>query len=345
MAYLALDPNVLLAAALGHPDSEQLLEQIVDKADFIRLVIDEGSEHIRSVYDNVLEDPNLRDKLQWVSSAIDRGRLAFKRLPAHKADTHKQWLADNGFGAPVEPELIALAADAPRKIYLVVCGKEYWHPLWGQRGMHDSAHCQLLGAEPDFSRVSAYKAWEADRRLASWIRTDPLYPGTHHELEEFLHDQKYTENTQLEFKQPCDQQKQPTSGYLTRSILEKAMKGICGLSNARGGILIVGVYEDKERGRPAVIHGFQRSYYKGKEVSPLDDDKLQQILAMYYLSRFTPEFNPDELRWEIVELQGELNGRIAIVFHVQRWDGRRCYDNQYCIRIANTTQCWPATCP
>lgn len=300
---LALDPDVCVAASLGHPDSEGLLDDIYRYRDYVRIGLDREQDIIQKDLERIL--PGLRENSRkWLTWLLESQKLHTTKLSAPKAYEEAEWLHDLGCGTPVEPHLIALCAERGREAPLLVVGPEFTSAQLRRRGVHDPIIVSQLEARYGILRV--WPAVRARRALADWIRSRSPYPCTELELQDYLRQHKYQEGDQLEFKQPISRD--------LRSILRDAMKSLCALANSYGGKVLVGVTPE---GR---IEGFE-PIYNGQRRS---DDELYQILASnpYILGGMNPRFDPSEVRYRFINL---ANGRKVLVFHVEKCRQKRNY--------------------
>lgn len=312
MLWITLDPNVYLAAQLEHPPSLGLLDDLLEQREYVRFVLDEKDGTILEAYENIIEylDGKSRERLGWL---LANQQTMTKHLPISRDCLEDEFLHQVGCDTPVEPHLLALCMQRGRDVHILAVGQDMDHPLWRHRGIHDAAKVKKL--KEYFGLVlSVWCGQRARRALTDALRYQPLYPHNETELEEFLSDKRFAEGDTLEFKQPHNEQ-EGGPFYLTPSILKETMQAICALSNAYGGKVLLGVAENKRH--IGWIKGFTLEYKPERESKPRPKnwDELFTMLTTNpnLLRKFSPPFEPSELRYEEVELQ---NGRWVLVFDI-----------------------------
>ncbi len=101
------------------------------------------------------------------------------------------------------------------------------------------------------------------------------------------------------------------------------MVAICGLANAHGGWVILGIAEnDKHIG---VKEGFALEYNSRPRSV---DEVLRILVGNNLLLKFNPPIVPDALRYSMFPL---ANGRYVLVFNVEKTGGKYYYGREmYC---------------
>jgi len=330
MLHLALDPNVCIAASHNHPHSSGLLEDIKEVRDYIRLVADDEGT-ILGEYEHLAEVlPEVQRK--WLSWVLENKDALLRELPIPGFSTQEPTLCDIGCGTPVEPQLVSLSWEYGKMIKLLVVGAKFRHGDLRARGVHSKAIVSHLQHNLEIDIV-VWDALHARRAIADHIKHEPLYPHDECELDDFLKENGYEENDQLEFKQPNNEDRSK-GFYLTRSILKDTMREICGLANSHGGRVILGIAEDKKH--IGVKEGFVLEYQSKKGIRPKNVEQIFNILATddHLFSDFDPPIGP-YLRCHLFPLS---NGRYVLVFHVQKTDFDCYYGSKLHCRYGRQTK-------
>ena len=201
---LAIDPNIPLAAALGHQSSDVLLEEIIENGDFIRIMLDE-EEVIIQDYENLV--PHLGEVgLGWLKWLLeDQDRRTKKNSTKHLLPI-RSLLPNCGCEKTVEPELIGVCTLPGRPARLVVIGDHFSFARdLRHRGVHDAGCLQKISdllKDNDLPQLQVLPVRTAGRLIGSWVMHRPAYPSTLGELEELLERSHHVENDALDFKQP-----------------------------------------------------------------------------------------------------------------------------------------------
>jgi hypothetical protein len=320
MLSLALDPNVYLAAHLGHSPSEGILDDLFDNRKLIRLILDRDDGAILEAYEELVKHltGNPRERLLWL---LENQQVLARTLPVSVDCLRDGFLQETGCDTPVEPHLLALCAPSGRDIKIFAVGKDYTHTAWKHRGFHSSSTVQELKEHFDVN-FSVWCGQPGRRALSDALCHQPIYPHTEEELEEFLERNRYTEGDMLEFKQPHNNQPGGPF-YLTKSILRETTQAICALSNSYGGKVLLGI---AERNYTGWIEGFTLEYKSSQDVRPKTWDEIFNILATTWLPKISPPFAPSELRYDKIELP---SGRGILVFDVQEPEKDKRKERRY----------------
>jgi hypothetical protein len=329
MTLLVIDPNVLLAAALDDTNAIALLREISQRYEYVTLGLDD-EDAIRTAYSDLAS--YLREDQQVLLNAIDRGTFNIVSLSAEKAARHKDFLQSLGCGTPVEPHLVAIASDDQSNVRLIIAGSEQIHSAWRSRGLHQQSVRIAVTGEPDFQRLNVTEVFDAYRRFPTWLEHDPPYPGTRRELEDFLRDNRYQESQQLEFKQPHDQNNEPTDQYLTPGVIADAAKAVCALSNSYGGKVIIGVAE--KANNKGELMGFRMVYKKDNEFKPKSQDEMARVVVTAFQNYLSPTFLPEELRPFFVPTDSD---RSVLVLHVVKCSRTHYFKGGKYVRHATST--------
>lgn len=339
---LAIDPNIFRAASLGDALSLGLLDTIDAGEEFLRYGVD-NAHVFQEAYESVLDDlidSMMRDgtvlQVEDVSKLLQRVLDDWDNLtieiPAQQA-RNIEFFEELRCNYPIEPQLIAISATSA-KPWLIMVGDCSQRSLLQPRGLHDDTIREKV-IRDHFPDLKIYTRLDANRTIASWLKENPMYPSNEFELKTYLDHNNYEENDHLEFKQPLND---PSPQGLTHNILKKCMSEICGLSNAHGGKVIVGIYEkEKHKGE---VTGFPLAYRRKKETrfKPKTKEEIYSILwGNDFLGRFTPPLRPEEININFVELgDGQ---RYALIFHVNKYEEVRLrkYGSKSYIRRETST--------
>lgn len=336
MMWLVIDPNLYVASALKHSSSLGMLEDVFESKDCVRLALDDLDNAIIKEYEvlaTLVEEENARKQLGWLLE--NQGALT-ERLSVNEDCLRSSYLSDVGCDTPVEPHLLALCTKRGRDIKILAAGRDFDHELWKRRGIHDPGKVKQLEGHFE-TRISVWAGQLGRRALSDALRHQPAYPCCEAELEELLRRYDYTENEELEFKQPFNEQK---SGpyHLNPSILDETMQAVCALSNTYGGRVLLGVGENKRRvGQPK---GFELQYERTKgQLKPKNWEEIFNMIASDWLTHFDPPFDPLEPQYHKVELS---NGRWVLVFSATKPTAeqqmKRRYRGRLYYRVKNITK-------
>lgn len=329
MLLLAIDPNIYLAALLGHDFSLNLLSRLEEIWEYVQIAFDvDGS--IEESYENILQHITIGQTnypIPGSDEVVERFILqSLQQSPPIKlstsiTDAKEMLLVDLRCNTPIEPQLIAISAEPKFGCRLVVVGNHFKHPMISYRCTHDKTIVDKL--RQIFPKLYVRDVLRTQRSLLDWIQK-LLYPATQHDLECFLEDNP-DESMTVEYKQSG-------VGYLTHSILEQTMREICAMANTKGGKVLIGITEKTEKedsGRKIknyLIDGFEPKYQgrKGKTKFLMSQNDVVDILYKdsKLLPKFEPAFNPEELQFNIIELD---NNNWVLVIHVKQGQGIRCY--------------------
>jgi hypothetical protein len=299
---LVLDPNVCLAASLGHPSSDGLLDDIWENRDYVKIALDKDENTILKDYERLLPHLNEKER-KWLQTLLANRKHRTIELSAPKAHSQASFFDSEGCSTPVEPHLIALCVEPGRDARLLVVGRDFKHPQWRHRGTHNEG--VVLKLQARFPELLISKAIHARRAITDYLRNKPLYPHTELELQEYLRMHKYEEGDQLEFKQP--------NPYFNRKLINSAMESICAMANSYGGKVLIGVDEDENNKGKLV--GFVPRYKSNRgRIRDVTNDELGRI-PVHQLREFNPSFTPDELRYHVIDL---ANGNKVMVFDVEK---------------------------
>jgi len=317
MLHLALDPNVCIAADHDHPFSSRLLDTIWEGREYLRLVVD-AQGVLRSEYEQLIGSlsETQRTWLRWV---LDNGHKLLETVDISDLENRLQILSQEGCGTPVEPQLLSLCWERGRSIKALVVGPDFQHSDLRARGVHDTTTVARLRHDLGVDFV-VWSSIDASRFIAEHLQTDPPWPSNEMELDALLAENNSEENDQLEFKQPNNEHRE--RGYhLTRSILLEVMEAICGLANANGGKVLLGIGENRAHSGEKI--GFELAYEKRGSIKPSCLEDLFNTLATdeLLLQNFYPRIVPTGLRYNEIRLD---NGRYVLVFHVKKMDSE-CY--------------------
>ena len=315
---LAVDPNVLIAAAEGHRHSTWALDALVERRSEFRIGIDPQSEIYKAYFENLQILKTHDATNQFVKVFLDRSNRRYAVIrEAVLTRSDQEWLAEIHCDEPVEPKLIAVGRSAPGESGMLVVGESLNSTSLVGRGTNSLDVIEQLHRK--YTDLQVWRVGEVRRQLDLINRS--RYPGNESQLHQFLKD---TETEFLEFKQP---KPQDGTARLTHTIVIAALEAVCAMINSKGGRVLVGVDPEGK------VIGIDPVLRNGKP----DDDLLSRRFSDEF-TWFDPPIN-QYVKPAVVPLS---NGRRVVLLHVNEGEKgvRYSFDNGKSIAIYD--RCGPS---
>jgi hypothetical protein len=323
-AIVALDPNVLLAAAADHSDASLAVYELMERADSVAIGLDPDlkiyEEYLR--HRDTLTNARITNRfiMMFLDRRSNRNMTAVSVATLSEADWNL--IRSVQCDEPVEPSLISVAWKAPEAAGMVVLGETLPALALRRRGTDQSSG--IDAAHANFPGLQVWRVKDVYRMLQQL----PMrrYPATEADLRLEIDKLLSEEDECYEFKHPGD-----PDGILKQSLILDALIAACGMVNSIGGRVYIGV---TSQGR---IEGVKALNQYGDE---LTNDALQRKLTDQF-NRFNPPVNR-YIKPGVIRL---ANGQRVIVLHVYQRDSadRQIYtfdNNEY---IAEYNRTGPST--